>query len=128
VGYSGAKDPASKDPTYQRVQDFAEAIRVTYDPGLISYGNLLSMFFAFHQPGPPAFTGTQYRSAIFYHSEAQRSEAEAALKAKGRLGEFVSLEPGTSDFYRAEEYHQNYLAKAMGTPWGVSPPPPKVAS
>ena len=39
VGYSGAKDPASKDPTYQRVQDFAEAIRVTYDPGLISYGN-----------------------------------------------------------------------------------------
>jgi peptide-methionine (S)-S-oxide reductase len=106
VGYSGSHDPSSKNPTYESVQDFAEAIRVTFDPNVVSYEDLLAMFFAFHSPGPPSLTGTQYRSAIFYHSEEQRSQAEAKLASKGpQLNRCVALER-SGDFYQAEEYHQ----------------------
>lgn len=68
------------------------------------------MFFGYHTPADPRFTGTQYRSAIFYLTEEQRELAEAAVQERGALGRFVSIERA-SDFYRAEDYHQNYLDK-----------------
>jgi peptide-methionine (S)-S-oxide reductase len=111
VGYSGATDPDSRFPTYRNIQDYAEAIRITFDTDVVTYENLLDMFFAFHTPGPMAYTGTQYRSAIFYHTAEQRMIALDRLKSAGRLEKFVVLEKA-SDFYRAEEYHQNYLVKS----------------
>jgi len=111
VGYSGSSSPAtSKNPTYPNVQDYAEAIRVSFDPSKISYDELLKMFFSFATPSDPRFAGTQYRSALFYHTPEQKQLAEIAIEARGRLGSWVSLEPA-SDFYRAEEYHQKYIDK-----------------
>jgi len=68
------------------------------------------MFFAFHTPANPQWTGTQYRSAIFVHTEEQRIVAEEVVKAWGAMGKYVSVEEA-SDFYRAEEYHQKYMEK-----------------
>ena len=112
VGYSGAKSTSSKDPTHQNVQDYAETIQINFDTDVLSYDSLLDMFFAFHTPAPPQFTGTQYRSAIFYHTPEQKLAAEAALDARGAVARFVAVEPA-SNFYRGEEYHQKYLKKAM---------------
>jgi len=113
VGYSGSNDPATEHPTYQNIQDYAESIRVVFNPEEVSYADLLEMFFAFHEPGNPAWTGTQYRSAIFPFGKEQRELAEAAVKRKGALGKFVAVE-GAGDFYEGEQYHQNYLDKMMG--------------
>lgn len=113
VGYSGSNDEATSNPTYQNVQDYAESIRVDYDPAVLAYDQLLEMFFAFHTPNN--FAGSQYRSAIFYHTPQQRDEAVDSLAKKGPVFQrMVAVEPA-SDFYKAEEYHQNYLDKAMGT-------------
>ena len=90
----------------------AETIRVTFDPSKITYADMLDMFFGFHTPADPKWAGTQYRSAIFVHTPEQRELAELAVQGKGRLGSFVAVEDA-SDFYRAEEYHQKYLDKAM---------------
>lgn len=71
--------------------------------------------FAFHTPADPRWAGTQYRSAIFVYNEEQRTFAEEALrKVGGRLTTYVAIE-NASDFYKAEEYHQKYLEKAMST-------------
>ena len=99
------------DPDYGNVQDFAESIRLSFDPEVLSYENLLDMFLSFHTPAPPQFTGTQYRSAIFYHTPEQKQLAEEAMANAGAVNRFVAVEPA-SDFYRAEEYHQEYLKKA----------------
>lgn len=111
VGYSGATDPESRFPTYRNIQDYAEAIRVRFDDRELKYDDLLDMFFAFHTPAPIRFTGSQYRSAIFYNTPSQKLAAERRLKQEGTLGQYVSLEQA-SEFYRAEEYHQKYLHKA----------------
>uniref|UniRef100_A0A7S1Y5I1 peptide-methionine (S)-S-oxide reductase n=1 Tax=Grammatophora oceanica TaxID=210454 RepID=A0A7S1Y5I1_9STRA len=100
----------ASDPTYKNVQDYAESIRVTWDPQVLNYGEVLKMFFSFHTPMDPRFSGTQYRSAIFYNSEEQKKEAEAAMEDWGSMARFVALEP-TSEFYRGEEYHQKYMLK-----------------
>jgi len=111
VGYTGSQNPsAHPNPTYQNIEDYAEAIRVTFDPSKISYKELLDMMFAFATPSDPCFAGTQYRSAIFYHTPVQKQLAEEAAKLRGRVGSWISIEPAT-DFYRAEEYHQNYIDK-----------------
>jgi len=73
---------------------------------------MLDMFFGLHTPADPRWAGTQYRSAIFVHTPEQRALAEAAVRAQGTLGKYVAVETA-SDFYRAEEYHQNYIDKAM---------------
>ena len=88
----------------------AESIRIHFDPSMVSYEDLLSMFFAFHTPVDNHWTGTQYRSAIFVHTKEQRELAEAVIRQKGALGKFVSVEDA-SDFYKAEEYHQRFLDK-----------------
>jgi len=109
VGYSGSSNPKEHvNPTYKSIQDYAESIRITFDPSKVNYEALLSMFFAFHTPTDPRFAGTQYRSVIFVQDEEQRFAAQKALLEWGALGRYVSIEDA-SDFYRAEEYHQKYM-------------------
>ena len=120
VGYLGG---TLLNPTYEDVctgrTGHAEVVEVTYDPGRVSYDDLLNVFWANHDPttlnrqGPDR--GTQYRSAIFYHDEAQRQAAIASkdrLSGSGRFsGPIVTEITPASAFYRAEEYHQRYLEK-----------------
>ena len=84
---------------------------MTFDGSKLTYYEMVKMFFDFHTPSDPRFTGSQYRSAIFVHDEEQRECAELVVERNG-LGRYVSVEDA-SDFYRAEEYHQNYIDKAM---------------
>jgi len=114
VGYTGSAEPkANLNPTYQNIQDYAEALRITFDPNKVSYQELLAMMFAFATPADPRFTkGRQYRFAIFYHTSEQKKMAEHFLEVRGRVGSWVSVEPA-SDFYRAEEYHQKYIEKQI---------------
>jgi peptide-methionine (S)-S-oxide reductase len=120
VGYMGGH---TESPTYRDVctdrTGHAEVVQVTYDDSVVSYGQLLDAFWNCHNPtqknrqGPDV--GSQYRTAIFYHDEEQRKEAEAskaALDASGRFSRPISttLEKA-GPFWRAEEYHQKYLQK-----------------
>ena len=120
VGYTGG---TVKDPSYELVctgiTGHAEAIEVSYDPSKIGYEGLLEFFFRHHDPTTPnrqgPDIGSQYRSAIFYHSPEQE---KAALKAKellDRSGVFkkpivTEIKPA-GEFFRAEDYHQKYLKK-----------------
>jgi peptide-methionine (S)-S-oxide reductase len=120
AGYAGG---TVADPSYQQVctghTGHAEVVQVEYDPARVSYEQLLDVFFANHDPtqlnrqGPDV--GTQYRSVIFYHDEAQAQAARAAkeaLQASGRYHRPVVTEIlPFSNFFRAEEYHQRYLEK-----------------
>ncbi len=120
VGYLGG---TLENPTYQDVctdtTGHAEVVQVTYDPAQVSYDKLLDLFWSIHNPttmnrqGPDV--GSQYRSAIFYHSPEQKAAAEkskAALEAAKRFARPIVTEiTAASTFYRAEEYHQQYLAK-----------------
>src|SRR5947209_12843560 len=120
VGYMGGTLP---NPTYQDVctdrTGHAEVVQVEYDPDRVSYEQLLDVFWANHDPTTPnrqgPDVGSQYRSVVFYHSPEQQAAAEAAkdrLRASGRYRRPVvtAIEPAQT-FYRAEEYHQQYLAK-----------------
>lgn len=123
VGYTGGH---TENPTYRDVcsgdTGHAEALEITFDPSLISYGQLLAIFWECHDPTQlnrqgPDF-GSQYRSAIFYHSAEQRQAAEAArdrLDQSGRLRRRVVTEiNAASTFWEAEEYHQKYHLKHGG--------------
>ena len=119
-GYTGGHVP---DPTYEEVcsetTGHAEAVQITFDPELMPYGKLLGLFWRQIDPtdegGQFHDRGSSYRTAIFYHSEEQRREAERSkeeLAASGRFGrpivtEIVPAQP----FYPAEEYHQDYHKK-----------------
>jgi peptide-methionine (S)-S-oxide reductase len=125
VGYQGGLTP---NPTYREVctgrTGHAEVVRVVFDPRRLSYDDLLRAFWESHDPtqgmrqGNDA--GTQYRSAIYVHSEAQRRAAEASRDAYGRALRARGFGPITTEirdapaFYYAEEYHQQYLAKNPG--------------
>jgi peptide-methionine (S)-S-oxide reductase len=116
-GYTGGK---VKNPTYKEVcsglTGHAEAIQITYHPAKVSYDELLEIFWQTHDPTTlnrqGADVGTQYRSAIFYHSDEQKRLAE--LYKKKLTEEKVFNKPivteitGASEFYPAEDYHQNY--------------------
>lgn len=120
VGYTGGKTP---DPNYRQVSTgrtgHAEAVEIIYNPEDISYREILDVFWRLHDPtqndrqGPDV--GTQYRSAIFYHDEKQRQEAEeskAAFDAKGVFGTpAVTQILPAGPFYLAEDYHQDYVEK-----------------
>lgn len=120
VGYEGGE---TADPTYRDVctgrTGHAEVVQVEYDPGVVSFGRLLDVFFTLHDPttadrqGPDI--GSQYRSAIFFHDESQKLAAEskiASLAAEGRFRRpIVTQVMPSRTFYRAEEYHQQYLEK-----------------
>jgi peptide-methionine (S)-S-oxide reductase len=120
VGYEGGtlENPTYKDVCTDRT-GHAEVVQVTYDPARVSYDTLLEVFWNNHNPtqlnrqGPDY--GTQYRSVIFYHSPEQRTTAEASLAqlvASGKWSrKIVTQIVPAQPFYRAEEYHQRYLAK-----------------
>jgi peptide-methionine (S)-S-oxide reductase len=94
-------------------------VEVTFDPAQVSYADLLQVFWENHDPtqlnrqGPD--TGTQYRTAIFFHSPEQEAAARASQKARSRSGKhprpIVTEITPASEFWRAEEYHQQYLEK-----------------
>jgi peptide-methionine (S)-S-oxide reductase len=118
VGYAGGKleNPSYEDVCTDRT-GHAEVVEVTFDPAVISFHDLLNVFWENHDPttknrqGPDV--GTQYRSVIFFHSpeqeaEAKRSRAEAQKRFKRPI--VTEIEPAR-EFWRAEEYHQQYLEK-----------------
>lgn len=135
-GYTGG---TVKDPTYRQVcsgtTGHAEAVEVTFDPAVISYDDLLEIFFALHDPTTKdrqgGDVGTQYRSAVFYHSSAQKAAADAAIERLGREKIFpapiVTEVVPAETFYRAEGYHQNYYAQNSGQPYCQAVISPKVA-
>ena len=120
VGYTGG---ATENPRYEEVctdgTGHAEAVEITFDPGKISYGELLTVFWENHNPttkdrqGPDV--GSQYRSAIFFHSPEQEETAAASKEALDRSGKFrspvVTQIVPAAPFYPAEDYHQKYLMK-----------------
>jgi len=118
-GYAGGRpETATYDQVSRGNTGHAEAIRVTYDPDVISYDQLLMVFFDAHDPtqlnrqGPDV--GTQYRSAIFYESDEQKEASQAKIgeltekKAYGQRRIVTKLEPLVA-FYPAERYHQDYV-------------------
>lgn len=119
-GYTGGH---VLDPTYRQVcsgtTGHAEAIQITYDPEVIGYRELIEIFFAFHDPttlnrqGPDL--GTQYRSAIFYHSFEQERTARDVIAELEREGIFedpiVTEVVPLEEFYPAEDYHQEYFQR-----------------
>ena len=120
VGYEGGHTP---DPTYQDVctdqTGHVEVVEVTYDPAQIQYEKLLDTFWSSHDPtqtnrqGPDV--GTQYRTVIFYHTPEQQKIATELKAELDRSGKYrrplaTKIEPAET-FYRAEEYHQQYLTK-----------------
>ena len=149
AGYQGG---ASPNPTYQEVcsgkTGQAEVVRVVFDPELVSYEQLLRVFWENHDPTQGMRqgndVGTQYRSAVYTHSDAQQAAADASRAAyqaeltKAGYGEITTEIRPAPDFYFAEDYHQQYLAKnprgycpdhstgvacpiGLGVPAGVTP-------
>lgn len=115
-GYAGGQ---LDNPTYRQVCDgntgHAEVVQVTFDPEVISFRDLLGVFFATHDPTTlnrqGADVGTQYRSAIFYHSDAQKKAAEEAIAAAAGVwgGKIVTEVVPFTRFWKAEDYHQGYF-------------------
>ncbi len=124
VGYLGG---TTHNPTYKDVcrgnTGHAEVVQVEYDPAQISYEELLEAFWSNHNPTQHNRQGwdfgSQYRSAIFFHTPDQQAAAlksKAQLEASGRFRKPIATEiTPASAFYRAEEYHQQYLAKSGRT-------------
>jgi peptide-methionine (S)-S-oxide reductase len=120
VGYEGGSLP---NPTYKDVctdrTGHAEVVQVEYDPTQVSYKDLLNVFWENHDPtqvnrqGPDV--GTQYRTVVFYHSDAQKQIAEESkreLEASGKFRRPIATEIVPADtFWMAEDYHQQYLEK-----------------
>ncbi len=119
-GYAGG---ATENPTYEQVcsheTGHAEVVEIEFDPAQVSYEQLLDIFWSNHNPttrdrqGPDV--GSQYRSVVFYHSPEQKAAAEKKKEELDKSGRFprpivTQIEPAPT-FYRAEEYHQRYLAK-----------------
>jgi peptide-methionine (S)-S-oxide reductase len=121
VGYTGGR---TVNPSYEEVSSgrsgHAEAVEVVYDPAQVSYAELVELFWTVHDPtqlnrqGPDI--GTNYRSAIFYHTPEQKSIAEESkkkLQASGRFGRRIIVTEivPAKEFYPAEEYHQKFFLK-----------------
>ena len=118
VGYSGGTFP---DPTYRDVcsgtTGYTESVRVEYDPAIVSYDDLLEVFWRCHDPTTPnrqgPDVGSQYRSAVYFHSPEQE---EAAVASKARVQAQLPVRVTTEvvqagTFYGAEDYHQQYFEK-----------------
>jgi peptide-methionine (S)-S-oxide reductase len=134
-GYAGGRRP---NPTYQQVctgvTGHAEVAQITFDPEVISYGELLDVFWHTHDPTTlnrqGADVGTQYRSVIFYHDERQHEIAEQSKKETDASGLWpdpivTEIEPLT-EFYPAEDYHQNYFNTNPNQPYCSAVVGPKV--
>jgi peptide-methionine (S)-S-oxide reductase len=135
-GYTGGH---VANPTYERVcsgkTGHAEAVQITFDPEQISYRELLEIFFSIHDPTTlnrqGADVGTQYRSAIFYHSEEQRQIAQQLVRELTEQKVFrdpivTEIVPATT-FYPAEDYHQEYFVRNPYQPYCQFVVAPKVA-
>lgn len=125
-GYAGGK---VKNPSYKEVctgvTGHAEVIQITYDPAVITYPELLEVFWQTHDPTTlnrqGADVGTQYRSVVFYHSEEQKQLAESYKKKLDESGAFdnpivTEISPLT-EYYPAEDYHQNYYKLNGSAPY-----------
>lgn len=125
-GYSGG---TGKNPSYYEVcsgtTGYAEVVQITYDPKVISFKELLEVFWQTHDPTTPNRqgndVGTQYRSAVFYHNEEQKQLAEKYKAELDKSGSFpkpivTSIEPYTA-FYKAEDYHQDYYNQNQNAPY-----------
>jgi peptide-methionine (S)-S-oxide reductase len=135
-GYAGGTVPS---PTYEQVctgtTGHAEVGRVTFDPAAISYRDLLEIFFTVHDPTTlnrqGADVGTQYRSAIFYHTAEQRATAEAVIAGLGSEkvwdAPIVTQVVPFETFYPAEEYHRDYYRRNPGQGYCRAVIAPKVA-
>jgi peptide-methionine (S)-S-oxide reductase len=135
-GYSGGAVP---DPTYRQVctgsTGHAEVVQVTFDPEVVSYREILEVFFTIHDPTTlnrqGADVGTQYRSVIFYHDEEQRrvaAEVISELEAEGLWNDPIVTEVTPfGAYYRAEDYHQGYYRNNEYQPYCQVVIAPKVA-
>lgn len=134
-GYTGGSTP---NPTYREVcggaTGHAEAIRISFDPQVVGYGDLLDIFFATHDPTQlnrqGNDVGTQYRSAIFSQDEIQADEARAAI-VRAQAGQpapiVTTIEPKAT-WYPAEDNHQDYWAtEGQRNPYCIATIPPKLA-
>src|SRR6266511_4017590 len=135
-GYAGGHVP---NPSYEAVctgtTGHAEVVQITFDAAVVSYRDLLHIFFTIHDPTTlnrqGADSGTQYRSAIFYHDDVQRMTAEDVVKEVN--GEKVWKRPIVTEvaplraFYKAEEYHQRYFEKNPDSPYCQVVIEPKMA-
>lgn len=135
-GYSGGD---VKNPTYDQVcsdeTGHAEVVQVTYDPDVITYREILEVFFSIHDPTTPnrqgADVGTQYRSVIFYHDDNQKRVAEEVMREVEKSDIWgrpivTQLVPFV-EFFKAEEYHQNYFRNNPNQPYCQVVVAPKVA-
>ncbi len=135
-GYSGGH---VRNPTYEQVctdtTGHAEVVQVEFDPRVVTFGELLHIFFTIHDPTTPnrqgADVGTQYRSVIFYHTEQQRKTAAEVMEEITKSGIWgkklvTQLEP-LKEFYPAEEYHRNYFERNPSQPYCRMVIEPKVA-
>jgi len=135
-GYAGGQ---TTDPTYEQVCNgntgHAEVIRINFDPAIISFDDLLEVFFATHDPTTlnrqGNDRGTQYRSVIFYHDESQQAAAAACIAKLNDSGEFstpivTEIAPLTN-YYPAENYHQDFFRLNPAQPYCRAVIPPKLA-
>jgi peptide-methionine (S)-S-oxide reductase len=135
-GYSGGNVP---DPSYEDVcsgdTGHAETIQVTFDPSVVSYADLLRIFFTTHDPTTlnrqGADAGTQYRSAVFYHNPEQEKIAREVVqefeKSKVWKRPIVTELSPYKNFYKAEDYHQDYYARNSRQPYCRVVIEPKIA-
>ena len=135
-GYAGGKRP---NPTYEQVctgaTGHAEVVKITFDPVVISFEDLLHIFFTIHDPTTPnrqgADVGTQYRSAIFHTSDEQKTTAEKVIREMSAEGLWsapvVTQVAPLETFYAAEDYHQEYFARNPGQGYCTMVVAPKVA-
>jgi peptide-methionine (S)-S-oxide reductase len=135
-GYAGGHIP---NPTYQQVctggTGHAEVVQITFDPAEITFRDLLEVFFTIHDPTTlnrqGADVGTQYRSAIFYHTDAQREDAEKIIAEMNAEkvwdAPIVTEVKPLKDFYSAEAYHQEYYQNNPSQPYCQVVIAPKVA-
>jgi len=135
-GYTGGETP---NPTYQQVctgmTGHAEVVQITFNPQVISFENLLTVFFSLHDPTTlnrqGADVGTQYRSAIYYHNEKQETTAKQVISnleaSKAFNGPIVTELTAFELFYPAEDYHQEYFTQNGQQPYCRAVIAPKVA-
>ena len=136
---SGYSNGHISNPTYREVcggdTGHAEVTRIQFDPSVISFRDLLNVFFAIHDPTTMnrqgADVGTQYRSAIFYHSPEQKETAETLISELNAQkiwnSPIVTEVEALKDFYIAEDYHQEYFARNQNQPYCQAVVAPKVA-
>ncbi len=135
-GYSGGHDP---NPTYEAVcaetTGHAEVVQIAYDPDMVSFRELLEVFFTIHDPTTlnrqGNDVGTQYRSAVYYHDEEQRLIADEVIEEMTVAGlwddPIVTEVTALDTFYQAEEYHQQYFEKNPFQPYCFVVVRPKVS-